>query len=197
MSTKIYRAVRCPVGNINNVLLELRNMAMIHAATEVKRFARRIDGKAVLNLAKDMGASRGKDVTKRLLTEARYQLAFKEAIVSSQRPERAVPLDIDASCNVWVDKGKAYMILYGPLWPSQYVPPGAEDYAYWNNTDRPDAVSARAWKARGDTWDRVVLDHDWNATRMVHTIISAKEETGLHELCKLVLPGHDPYAVLP
>lgn len=185
------------MGNINNVLLELRNMAMIHAAVEVKRFARRIDAKAVENVAKDMGASRGKDVTTRLLREARYRLAFTEAAESSRRPERAVPLDIDASCNVWSDRGKAYMILYGSIWPNHYVPPGAEDYAYWNNVDRPDDVTDRAWDARGKTWNRVVLDHDWNATRMEHTIIDAKEDAGLYELCKLVLPGHDPYSVLP
>lgn len=197
MSTKIYRAVRCPVGNINNVLLELRNMAMIHAAVEVKRFARGIDAKAVENVAKDMGASRGKDVTKRVLREARYRLAFTEAVESSKRLERAVPLDIDASCNVWIDRNKAYMILYGSVWPNHYVPPGAEDYCYWNNTDPPDDVTNRAWEVRSKTWDRVVLNHDWDATRMVHTIINAAEGAGLHELCKLVLPGFDPYSVLP
>ena len=32
------------------------------------------------------------------------------------------------------------------------------DYSYWNNSDRPDEVTARQWKARGQVWDRLFAE---------------------------------------
>ena len=32
----------------------------------------------------------------------------------------------------------------------------ATDYGYWNNTDRPERVSAREWRQRGKVWDEVL-----------------------------------------
>lgn len=33
---------------------------------------------------------------------------------------------------------------------------GVQEYAYWNNSDRPDNVTKTEWKARRDAWDRVL-----------------------------------------
>jgi hypothetical protein len=32
------------------------------------------------------------------------------------------------------------------------------DYSYWNNSDRPDELTARQWKARGEVWNRLFED---------------------------------------
>lgn len=32
--------------------------------------------------------------------------------------------------------------------------PGVEPYAYWDNTDKPEELSSRAWKRRGDQWNK-------------------------------------------
>ncbi|WP_126223547.1 hypothetical protein [Burkholderia ambifaria] len=32
----------------------------------------------------------------------------------------------------------------------------ATEYGYWNNTDRPESVSAREWRMRGKVWDEVL-----------------------------------------
>lgn len=45
--------------------------------------------------------------------------------------------------------------------------PNLEDFAYWNNTDRPDNVSAQAWRRRAKVWnemDRI----DWRASLVLH-----------------------------
>lgn len=34
--------------------------------------------------------------------------------------------------------------------------PGIEDFAYWNNTDRPDTLTDEAWSERSKTWDRLL-----------------------------------------
>lgn len=34
--------------------------------------------------------------------------------------------------------------------------PGYEDYAYWNNSDRPEHISARAWNARKKIWNTLL-----------------------------------------
>lgn len=35
---------------------------------------------------------------------------------------------------------------------------GVESYPYWDNTDPPDDMTWRQWKARGDEWDRIFGD---------------------------------------
>jgi len=32
---------------------------------------------------------------------------------------------------------------------------GVEDFRYWNNTDRPEGVSAEEWRVRGEVWEKV------------------------------------------
>lgn len=34
--------------------------------------------------------------------------------------------------------------------------PGVEEYGYWNNTDRPEGVTSRQWRARERAWRRVL-----------------------------------------
>lgn len=34
--------------------------------------------------------------------------------------------------------------------------PGVQEFRYWNNTDAPEGISAEAWDARGEAWDRVL-----------------------------------------
>ncbi len=34
--------------------------------------------------------------------------------------------------------------------------PGIEDFGYWNNTDKPEAVSDEEWEARSRLWDKVL-----------------------------------------
>lgn len=36
--------------------------------------------------------------------------------------------------------------------------PDVEKYGYWNNTERPDGVSAAQWQDRSDFWDRILPD---------------------------------------
>lgn len=197
MSTKIYTAWRCPVARLNNTLLELRNAAFLEAAKCVKKYARTVPAADVNKEAEATAAARGSSVTGWLQRESRVRLAFDEAVRSSEAKDRSGLLEIDASLNVWLHGRHAYLIGYGDLWPYEYNPPGAEDFRYWNNSDGPDDLSRRKWDARRAAWDRAVLDHDWDATRMVHTVINAAEnDFGLHEVCKLVLPRCDPYRVL-
>lgn len=41
------------------------------------------------------------------------------------------------------------------------------EYAYWNNTDRPDEVSEVEWAERRDLWDRILPRFDPPAVRML------------------------------
>lgn len=49
--------------------------------------------------------------------------------------------EIDAWLDLWLKK------------------PGVCEYAYWDNTDRPDDLTAAEWRARREAWGAVVLDH--------------------------------------
>lgn len=36
--------------------------------------------------------------------------------------------------------------------------PGVQDYAYWNNTDKPDDISDEEWEARSNAWEIMSSD---------------------------------------
>lgn len=73
----------------------------------------------------------------------------------------------------------------------------AEDYSYWNNTDRPETVTARQWAARARTWEQVCLN-DHNGRRLNHVVVNAAREEGLIEVIRaLGIMGDKSYGVLP
>lgn len=196
VSTKIYTGWRCPVAKLNDVLIAMRDHAYAAAADRVRKYAATIVSGVALDhevkaLTKTGGFAAG--IVRRV---AQVRLAFDEAVASSSRQDRVGLMDIDASANVWLHRGRAYLIPYGELWGWTYVPAGAENYQYRNNTDRPDDVTDRAWQARRRTWDAVCLD-DWDTTRLTHVVIAAKNDGfGLTAVCRLVLKSQDPFKVL-
>ena len=187
MSTKIYFAYRMPAGVFSETFLpSFRRHVFQKAADRVKKCMRDLpvpDMRLVYEAGKEY---RWPKVSfKKWCEEDKYRLltVFRNTVAASKAKQRDFDC-IDCSLNIWIYKGKVYCILYGECWLwDGYKPPSrVEDYCYWNNTDSPKEVSQRQWKARGDNWDKVCLDGDWNATRMTHDIIHASQEIGLHEV---------------
>lgn len=190
MSTKIYTAWRCRAKAFDRVLAELHSHAENYAVGVVKEQAGRLFQKDVNREIRTI-IKPGTDpwgwsqLRKDKVT--RVRMVLENCVEASRQPQRTFT-DIDASLNVWYDRGWFYIIGYGECWGFDYNPVAAEDYRYWNNTDRPDDLTPRQWRARGAAWNRVCLDTGWNARRMTHAIIEAKSETGLAELAARLLP---------
>lgn len=53
-----------------------------------------------------------------------------------------------------IDGELAYILPLGNF-PLSPIPDWFEEYGYWNNTDRPDALTQAEWDARGEVWDRI------------------------------------------
>jgi hypothetical protein len=86
-------------------------------------------------------------------------------------------LDLEASLNIWVRGRYAYCIPVTDLsipirdWNP---PPYARDYSYWDNSDRPEDVSPKEWRARKSIWKKLCLrtgKQDHNARRLCHPVI--------------------------
>ena len=71
--------------------------------------------------------------------------------------------ELDGTCKVsWYVLGNRLMVLI-------YAEPAIEEraadrlglspYGYWNNTDRPDDMSARQWARRKRDWQNILGDH--------------------------------------
>lgn len=198
MSTKIYHAWRSRHRTFYLALEGLRGKAFEYAAKTVRAEIKGFD-KARFEAEYKAFLKEKEQKDSRLLRRIfQVRAAFSLAQDASRSLERLNPCEIDASLNVWLYGDHVYAIGYGECWNQfdRYVPPGAEDYCYWNNVDRPDDVSAPAWRQRGKTWDAAFGDN-WDANRLVHQIIDAKEDVGLHELSEMLLPKINSMMVVP
>lgn len=181
MSTKIYFAWRCPDVTLRPVLAQLRRFAVADASRRLAELAAAIAPRTAARAAAGIRKRFTGVPAARAAVVARVGLAVSVARDSSESPLRDGVLDVDASLNVWVhEDGYAYLIGYGECWGRfrqrlRY----ASDYSYWNNTDRPRRVTAEEWADRARTWDAVCLDDDWDAYRLVHTIVDVKAERGM------------------
>lgn len=182
MSTKIYAAWRMPVSRLNEFLEKVG-----------KQMLRRV-GKATLGFMAAMKAEVVEKKTQEIIFQprandekyvesirkfARFQIVMDEAAKASMRLERH-PFDFDCGFNVWLYKGRAYVIPWGEPWTRDKirVPSWAEDYAYWNNTDRPNRVSQKAWDARGRTWSKF-LPYVFPGLRLIYYVVDLSP-TALH-----------------
>lgn len=74
------------------------------------------------------------------------------------------PFNFDVAITFRKHKGRIYLIPYCD-WLMRDVlkfldnDARLENYAYWNNTDRAEGVSQRAWDNRGKVWDE--MDKNW------------------------------------
>lgn len=76
---------------------------------------------------------------------------------------------LDVSVSVWTDKD-AYLIapycerssLLGGSLDFLKEMPEITDYAYWNNTDPDENVSAEEWEERGEVWNRITDYERWD-----------------------------------
>lgn len=166
MSVKIYYAFRTPATAFSSVFLPaFREYCLDRVAKYVRGQAGNKSPEAVREV-------------------------FMRAKQASQSPQRSEH-DIDCSMNVWFHGRHAYVMPFGEAWIHEgFTCGGVEDYAYWNNTDRPDDVTARAWAARSKTWEAVCLDN-WDRSRLVHTIVDVVKDIGVTEVARRIVKKND------
>lgn len=158
MSTKIYEAYRVPVSRLNDALDFWREAYLDYAMSYLHTCVKQ-----------KMEQDEFKD-------KSEY-VAMCEVVreISKVNDEAGEGFNyIECSVNVWVYKGKAYMIPYksGGWGVSGLgnieLPDFFEDYCYFNNTDKPGHITEREWASRKRTWNKVCLDDWYKAPRRLN-----------------------------
>jgi hypothetical protein len=175
LSTKIWQAWRFPVGRLREFQEIVRPQMFAEVIKWVELLMPTVTPEAVaLRMAKyrkDAGSWSG--VFSEADTERSIRAEVVLDLVKQTRDEYGGHmLWLDCGFNVWIDKGKCYVIPWGQpqFYADLTVPEWAEDYHYQNSTDRPDDIDEKAWEARARTWDRVAL-RDWSAHRLAFRVI--------------------------
>lgn len=80
------------------------------------------------------------------------------------------PFNFDVSISAHEHRGQVHLIPFCDMTMRNVLDfmanmPELEDFAYWNNTDKPESISDEEWDQRRDTWD-AIHSAGWG-TRMV------------------------------
>lgn len=155
MSTKIYNAYLLQGHDLGSAaqLLQKFKMGTLRPMMEqlktetLARRAVQLFDKATLGLDSEKG-----NYVSRAWREMRDEQ--KNAIAGMREP------DVDFGCKLSLinHRSGVYVVMYSEQ--AEYTRaweklPGIVDFSYWNNTDRPDEVSAKDWKKRERVWDSI------------------------------------------
>lgn len=82
--------------------------------------------------------------------------AYRKQLGSSQRDE----YNFDVSVGIWERSGTMYLIPYCDMFLRNVLDfmkrdKRLEDFAYWNNTDKPPRISNAEWNKRGKVWSTI------------------------------------------
>lgn len=160
MSTKIYDGYRLPNMSPYKLMQFLQSFRQ-----PMNEAAYTLYKKAVLGVGVEIldRAAAGLLITGFNKLGAAYYTA-KEFVREKQKEIKNTGLrnpTYDFSCEVCImpAKQRLHVMLFTEqremrdIWKQH---PKVKFYGYWNNTDRPDNVSERAWRARGEQWDEVL-----------------------------------------
>lgn len=157
MSTKVYNGFRIgglSMTQLHNLVGEFRQKATYSAETMLAQFvAQRLAD--VVDGAMVEGKALPENVYRTILNEVRERQIKVE---QTMRRDPAVDFSFNLSFTP-MEEGDILGIFYtekselANLWRSM---PGIEDYAYWNNSDKPDGVTEEQWDERGRRWEDAV-----------------------------------------
>lgn len=193
MSTKIWNAVRVPVGRYHEFLAWLEKKTL-PATRKVFRVA--IDTVNIDKVLSDPTVAAELRLTKKPVYGLydRFEVAayaMKAVHLSSSPFTHGDP---NLSVQAWFDSRHAHLILFGQHIPARSLPDYAEDFHYQNQTDAPnwardykydedpksktygemvkEGPGHRRWRLRGEKWDRLLdrhgpltVAHVWDWTR--------------------------------
>lgn len=181
MSTKIYYAWRTPIREFNKFLADYRAGCFAKAAAEVRELADRQTPDEVrrhYRLALGKRRLSGEDADFVLANEGKIRatMVLVEATQASRSPYRSV-FGLDCFLTVFLRGRYAYAIGRGDIVPD--VP--YQNYCYYNNTDRPEDVSAREWASRRKVWNE--LCDRWGQ-KLIQSVVDLKEGVGTFEIAR-------------
>lgn len=169
MSTKIYRAWRLPVSKLNHFLGELEKQIL---PITMKRFTRMTSTLKTGKVFEVVEERAGRmDINR--LSDIPFHWSEAAELLAVKASNTIVPsaFIMDSGLNIWIRRGKAYVIPYFHCHglKSVTLPDYVKDYSYWDNVDKPESITSRDWSARGRLWETIT--DDWDKNRMTHDFV--------------------------
>lgn len=178
MSTKIYGGVRFPVSRLGEFIEFVRLKGLLRVEREARALLEKFpespltkdDRKTLAVLAADKHAD--------FHRERKISALLKAIHLAAVDPHRS-HLDLHQGWNLWFAPDGKHILgsPFGSAWPGESrksIPKWAEDYGYWDNTDQPDHVSARAWRKRELDWE-VACAPSYQQHKLVVYVFDARE----------------------
>jgi len=178
MSVKIYTAWRCSLENLPEFHALLHEHMMDSIIKWVRVFMPNIKYELV---AKGIEYIKNHDPWAKDKTLEDIRICFDEwirlkiilllAYRDSTKPEVGA-FDLDCGFNVYISKGHAYILPFGKrcAYDDFAIPSFAEQYGFWDNTDKPEEVSEEEWKKREDEWGKILDNMD--NLRLQHHVLN-------------------------
>lgn len=198
MSTKAYEGVRFRARNLTALVVdmtqafaELDRLSLIHEARFVAHEAARVHDEDWMACKRDSTGSRpAPEAFSAYVSRAWQEMRKRQQEVRATQL-RDPEVDSLVEIQVWQGPGKH---LYGYVHSEvkgarqQLLDSGiAEDFAYWNNSDRPENVSAAQWRHRSRVWDKLFEGHCGKSFQFLSSDHAWPDRT----LVKAALPGRD------
>jgi hypothetical protein len=154
MSTKIYHAWKVPANRINDALLNMNEQAIQQESEYLKRAYHHVSEEEVQKKIQKWMQSDLYDGSPVDPEPIRLSIAISTILRSNKLLYKNGDIPDHASANMWFYEDHWYIIQYSNYeWE---VPEYAEDFAYWNNTDKPDEISEEEWYMRRKVWDAIL-----------------------------------------
>lgn len=192
MSTKIYEAYRVPLSKLNDFIDITRKQTIKQQCEKLKHFMKYAE--VDREIPGDIKGDEKKE--KKWIKYQQFESVLEKAYQASQSPYIDA-FDVECGLNIWIKNRYAYVIPIGCAGLKWRLPKYAEDYSYWDNTDRPKKITLQQWGARCRTWESIncgygIASH--NARRMYHSFIDLKngKYTGSWELKEKILGDSIP-----
>lgn len=163
MSTKIFHGFRLPFSDMGRLLAFIERQRLVYRDKAELAATAFIARKAVFAFDEVTLAGTphvNKVRTKRIqpLFDAYWDLIERGNRVRTEC-RRDLEIDFEFVLSLFPDGDVTYGIVYCEQaeWCRAFMAePEVEEYAYCDNTDRPDGLDETAWEARGETWNRIL-----------------------------------------
>lgn len=160
MSAKVYFAWRCKKSKMYESLAFLKESAMVVVDKWWGKVLSCVDESKMIKKLEEAG----REVTEWSIDNEKRHEAQKLIEGICNQPARAPGIDLECGVYVWLKGHYAYFMAMGEIANRGHMDTGElpdylEEYGYWNNTDKPDDISYRAWDARGKLWYSLDLDN--------------------------------------
>lgn len=172
MSTKIYSGVRFPRVRLGEFvrLVRVRGLERVY-----ERALELVDN---VDMSSDIVKEKTRLAPDKKPRDLRIDHVLTEIGEAADSNERNPIFDLESAWRVWVPTGGRWIfaIPWGEGLNHVKLPSWVEPYGYWDNVDREEGVSSKAWAKRGEDW-QIACEPSHNNHQMLVEVFTIEKRT--------------------